>query len=164
PDTACAPGGARVGGPLLAGARAAADAAHGADSDDVAATIRAAHTAAREALAKTPEQLGQLQQAGVVDAGGRALVAILDAAECVAARPSGVDNGGEPQQVPQPAVSAPVHAAEPAPDIEPGGPAYEVMYLLNATDTDVDTLKGRLNELGDSVVVVGGDGLRNVHV
>lgn len=163
-DTAYTAVGAPVEGTILTVARAAADAAQGADSDDVAATIRAAHMAAREALAKTPEQLEQLQQAGVVDAGGRALVAILEAAEYVAAGPSGLHYGGETQQVPQPAVSAPVPAAEPAPDSEPGGPAYEVMYLLNATDTDVDTLKGRLNELGDSVVVVGGDGLWNVHV
>src|SRR5699024_11427173 len=65
-DTAYAAVGAPVEGTILTVARAAADAAQGADSDDVAATIRAAHTAAREARAKTPEQLWQRQQdAGV---------------------------------------------------------------------------------------------------
>jgi dihydroxyacetone kinase-like predicted kinase len=42
------------------------------------------------------------------------------------------------------------------------GPAYEVMYLLEADD--VDPLRDELDALGDSLVVVGGDGLWNVHV
>jgi dihydroxyacetone kinase-like predicted kinase len=40
--------------------------------------------------------------------------------------------------------------------------AYEVMYLLDAPS--VDALKAALAPLGDSLVVVGGDGLWNVHV
>jgi dihydroxyacetone kinase-like predicted kinase len=43
--------------------------------------------------------------------------------------------------------------------------AYEVQYLLrDATDSSVEELKGVLAGLGDSLVVVGGDGLFNVHV
>ncbi|WP_095757972.1 DAK2 domain-containing protein [Streptomyces xinghaiensis] len=54
-------------------------------------------------------------------------------------------------------------AAEPA--VCTGeGPAYEVMYLLEAGDEAVETLRARLDPLGDSLVVVGGDGLWNVHV
>ncbi|MEU3964621.1 DAK2 domain-containing protein [Streptomyces buecherae] len=50
-------------------------------------------------------------------------------------------------------------------DGEPiSGPAYEVIYLLEADDTAVVRLRGRLDALGDSLVVVGGDGLWNVHV
>ncbi|MFB9463020.1 dihydroxyacetone kinase, partial [Streptomyces cinereospinus] len=44
------------------------------------------------------------------------------------------------------------------------GPAYEVIYLLEAGDAAVDRLRERLDALGDSLVVVGGDGLWNVHV
>ena len=43
----------------------------------------AAAAAAREALARTPDQLQALRDAGVVDAGGRGLCVILDAAETV---------------------------------------------------------------------------------
>ncbi|MGK5728749.1 DAK2 domain-containing protein, partial [Streptomyces sp. URMC 124] len=48
----------------------------------------------------------------------------------------------------------------------PGGtsPAFEVIYLLDADDTAVARLRARLDALGDSLVVVGGDGLWNVHV
>ncbi|MEU9989524.1 DAK2 domain-containing protein [Streptomyces sp. NPDC048045] len=45
-----------------------------------------------------------------------------------------------------------------------GGPAYEVIYLLEAGDGAVARLRERLDVLGDSLVVVGGDGLWNVHV
>ncbi len=44
------------------------------------------------------------------------------------------------------------------------GPAFEVIYLLEAEDAAVDRLRERLDGLGDSLVVVGGDGLWNVHV
>ncbi|MEV6960800.1 DAK2 domain-containing protein [Streptomyces sp. NPDC051207] len=45
-----------------------------------------------------------------------------------------------------------------------GGPAFEVIYLLEADDAAVARLRERLDALGDSLVVVGGDGLWNVHV
>ncbi len=38
------------------------------------------------------------------------------------------------------------------------------MYLLDAADEDVGRLRAALAPLGDSLVVVGGDGLWNVHV
>ncbi|NMO32560.1 DAK2 domain-containing protein [Streptomyces sp. GMY01] len=44
------------------------------------------------------------------------------------------------------------------------GPAFEVIYLLEADDDAVARLRQRLDALGDSLVVVGGDGLWNVHV
>ena len=43
-------------------------------------------------------------------------------------------------------------------------PAYEVMYLLEAPDDRIAELRAHLGELGDSLVVVGGDGEWNVHV
>src|SRR6266545_5159213 len=42
--------------------------------------------------------------------------------------------------------------------------AYEVQFLLDATETAVAPLKQSLAKLGDSLVVVGGDGTWNVHV
>ncbi len=46
-----------------------------------------------------------------------------------------------------------------------GGPAYEVMYLLDdATPEAVEVLRTTLDALGDSLLVVGGPELWNVHV
>ncbi|MGE9693886.1 MULTISPECIES: DAK2 domain-containing protein [unclassified Streptomyces] len=44
------------------------------------------------------------------------------------------------------------------------GPGYEVIYLLDAEDDAVARLRARLDALGESLVVVGGDGLWHVHV
>ncbi len=52
----------------------------------------------------------------------------------------------------------------PTGDLTPEGPAYEVMYLLDAEDDAIAGLRTHLQGLGDSLVVVGGDGLWNVHV
>ncbi len=41
---------------------------------------------------------------------------------------------------------------------------YEVQYLLEGNDDDVPPLRAALGSLGESVVVVGGGGLFNVHV
>jgi uncharacterized protein len=122
----------------------------------------AAARAAREALARTPEQLAVLAQAGVVDAGGRGICVILDAAETAL-------TGRRP--VPVPATigqhSIPIPQGPgvlPEGDLSPDGPAYEVMYLLDAEDHAIPGLRARLAQLGDSLVVVGSQGLWNVHV
>ena len=85
-DGAYAAVGTPVEGTILTVVRAAAEAAEtraaepGARARDV---FTEAAAAAREALARTPEQLAVLRDAGVVDAGGRGLSVILDAAETV---------------------------------------------------------------------------------
>ncbi|MFE1839171.1 DAK2 domain-containing protein [Streptomyces sviceus] len=165
-----------VEGTVLTVASAAADAAGGADGD-CGTVARAAYDGARAALAATPGQLAVLERAGVVDAGGRGLVAVLGAlvetftGEVPRAVPVMSDReyarvaGGTGTT--SPAGSAEVLAAGPdecadAPGT--GGPAFEVIYLLEADDTAVARLRQRLDGLGDSLVVVGGDGLWNVHV
>ena len=150
---------------MLSVARAAAAAAielaadPGARARDV---LTAGAAAAREALARTPELLPVLRAAGVVDAGGRGISVVLDAAETALTgrRPTPVTSPLGHHQIPVPL--APGDTQSVASD--DGGPAYEVMYLLEADDEKVSALRTRLGDLGDSLVVVGGDGLWNVHV
>jgi len=149
-----------VEGTILSVAKAASQAAQKSatvESHRVGNVIRAAATAAREALAKTPEQLQTLKDAGVVDAGGRGLCVILDAAETAVTGKWPV-----PSQLPFGTHAIPVPL--PSGDLTADGPAYEVMYLLDAADEQVSQLRRNLAPLGDSLVVVGGDGLWNVHV
>ncbi|MGW0843999.1 DAK2 domain-containing protein [Streptomyces sp. NPDC002787] len=155
-----------VEGTVLTVASAAADAATGAGGGGDCGTVaRAAYEGAGTALAATPGQLAPLARAGVVDAGGRGLVAVLAALV-------ETFTGEAPRTVAVPAVHARVADAPGAvaevceADDRPGagGPAFEVIYLLEAEDTAVARLRSRLDALGDSLVVVGGDGLWNVHV
>lgn len=152
-----------VEGTMLTVMRAAAEAgtttatAPDARSSDV---LTAAAAAAREALGHTPEQLEVLALAGVVDAGGRGVSVILDAAETVLTgrRPIPVTAPLGSHVIPVP------HVGPAADELSADGPAYEVMYLLDTDDDRAPRLRERLGELGDSVVVVGRDGLWNVHV
>ncbi|MEU4153723.1 DAK2 domain-containing protein [Streptomyces sp. NPDC026659] len=153
-----------VEGTVLTVASAAADAAERA-GDDCGAVARAAHEGARTALAETPRQLAVLGRAGVVDAGGRGLVAVLGAlVEAVTGE--AVEETAVAPALPAAPAPAPASASGgTCPESAvPGGPAYEVIYLLEAGDAAVARLRERLDALGDSLVVVGGDGLWNVHV
>lgn len=143
-----------VEGTILTVARAAAKGAANAGDARAAQVARAAAQQAREALAKTPEQLPALKVAGVVDAGGKGLLVVLDALVEVLTGEVHVD--AAPQEV--------VVAHEPMSADEYDGPRYEVMYLLDAEDDLIPRLRSRLDALGDSLVVVGGGGLWNVHV
>lgn len=151
-----------VEGTILSVARAASERAmalvreaeepvHASDVFVVAAA------AAREALELTPSQLPVLADAGVVDAGGRGLCVVLDAAERVLTGRHAIDAGRHR------APRIPVRVPE-SHDLTEGGPGYEVMYLLDADEASVATLRHDLAALGDSLVVVGGDDLWNVHV
>ncbi len=150
--------------------RAAEGAARVADSPQpptVVAVAEAAASSARQAVADTPLQLPVLAAAGVVDSGGSGLVLLLDALlhvldgrdlpptddPSVAARPTG-------------AAAAAVGAAAPGGGIseEVGDTRYEVMFLLEAPDEAMDTFKATWMEMGESIVVVGGDGIWNCHI
>jgi uncharacterized protein len=191
-----------VEGTVLSVAAAAAEAAGRLRSDDVRAVARAAAKAAAEALARTPEQLPVLARAGVVDAGGRGLVLLLDALvealgppgdgakaapreaitapheatapthDGIAAPHDGSAPTHEAAAAARDVVAAPLEVVEARPHVadaeDGGGFGYEVQYLLDAPADAVETLRGRLDRLGDSLVVVGtGDGdppTWNVHV
>ena len=163
--------GVPVEGTILSVARAASDAARealeghtdAAGGGVTAHVFSAAASAARKALARTPEQLPALAAAGVVDAGGRGLSVVLDAAEHVLTGRVPVPETAH-QFVRKIPVLPEALVKLAGGDLTEGGPSYEVMYLLDATDEAVATLRARLAELGDSLVVVGGEGLWNVHV
>jgi DAK2 domain fusion protein YloV len=138
----------------------------------VHAVAKAALEAAQEALDHTPEQLEVLARAGVVDAGGAGLVVLLECLErvCAGQRAHTDHDAAERRSrlrpdAPSAALSAALSAARPpAHDDSEAVPAFEVMYLLrDSDDAAVDALRARLVELGDSVLVVGGDGEWNVH-
>ncbi|MFI6703924.1 DAK2 domain-containing protein [Streptomyces sp. NPDC050509] len=132
-------------------------AAYGADAADA---VRAAYAGARAALDATPGQLAVLGRAGVVDAGGRGLLTVLGAlVRCLTGdAPPPFPAGHRRHENPVAAESAAEACAAE------GGPAFEVIYLLEADEAAVSRLRARLDGLGDSLVVVGGDGLWNVHV
>ncbi|GAA2574222.1 DAK2 domain-containing protein [Actinomadura fulvescens] len=123
--------------------------------DGLAGAARAAATGARQALRKTTGQLDVLARSGVVDAGAAGLCVVLEALAAVI-----TEEFPERYEIPARTHGEPAVREEP----ESTSPAYEVMYLLDAPDDTIHDLRESLDGLGDSLVVVGGDGLWNVHV
>lgn len=159
-----------VEGTMLTVAAAAADAAERA-AGGVPEVTAAACAGARTALAATPGQLAVLARARVVDAGGSGLVTVLEALDAaISGRPPdsrthhGLGRAGGPAPLGDHA--GPGAAGAPAGECAAAesGPGHEVIYLLDADDDAVAALRRRLDALGESLVVVGGDGLWNVHV
>jgi len=158
-----------VEGTILSVARAAAEGAEAAlaGGASLGPLLDRARDAAAEALRRTPDQLPVLARAGVVDAGGAGFVLLLDSLLHV------VD--GRP--VPPPP-SGPTVTTSPGASVAPEGSLwdeavgeaaptdlrYEVMYLLEAPDDTIPAFKEVWAGLGDSIVVVGGDGLWNCHI
>ncbi|HEY5024785.1 MAG TPA: DAK2 domain-containing protein [Acidimicrobiales bacterium] len=156
-----------VEGTILTVARAAAEGAgqRALEGASLVEVLDASHAAAAEALARTPEQLPVLAQAGVVDAGGSGYLLLLDSFLAV------VDGRPLP---PAPEVTTPAYsgatdalpqAGSEVEEPEAGSDLrYEVMYFLEAPDHTMRAFKEVWAGIGDSIVVVGGDGLWNCHI
>lgn len=143
---------------LHAAAESASDPAVSSGTTAEVATVAAASAA--RALERTPDQLPVLASAGVVDAGGRGLLAVLDALVAIL-----TGQAAEPRH----ALAVPARCDTPP--ALPGSPAvhtWEVMYLLDGVTAVPDSLaalRSSLSALGDSVTVAGdGAGSHAVHV
>jgi DAK2 domain fusion protein YloV len=143
-----------------------AAAAAAADGASLVAVLEAARNSGYDALARTPELLPVLAAAGVVDAGGTGLMLMLDAFLLVA----------DGRALPEASVTEAAADAGHVDELQAlahgdaghgGGLAdlrYEVMYLLEAPDEAIGAFKDVWAGIGDSIVVVGGDGLWNCHI
>ena len=154
-----------VEGTILTVVKASADGAEKASADGAALVdvLEAARSAAADTLERTPEMLPVLKQAGVVDAGGAGFVLFLDALLTVC------DGRPHPEPPAELATVATVQrAAESAlADVHHDSVSdlrYEVMYFLEADDATIPAFKEVWAGIGDSIVVVGGDGLWNCHI
>jgi DAK2 domain fusion protein YloV len=155
-----------VEGTILTVARAAGDGASCVDPrEGLVAVLEAASSAARTALERTPDQLPVLKAAGVVDSGGSGFVLLLDALLHAAdGRPMPVPPGSPPRQAPRLDARAGSPVAAPGSGSDVVDLRYEVMYLLEAPDDLVPAFREVWAGIGDSIVVVGGDGLWNCHI
>ncbi|WP_293003456.1 DAK2 domain-containing protein [Mycobacterium sp.] len=152
-------GGREVKGTIVSVLKAAGEAVDKAAEagSGLAQAVTAAGDAAVVALEKTPDQLDVLGDAGVVDAGGRGLLVLLDALR------STLTGQAPSRKVYDP---APRRQAVELP-AQPPAPQFEVMYLLGGCDDEgADQLRERLDELGESVAIAtsGVVGGYSVHV
>ncbi len=165
-----------VEGTILTVARGAAEGARSAAEAGrpLVEVVEASRAEAADALARTPSLLPVLEQAGVVDAGGTGFLLLLDAmltvvdGRAMPLPPEPPDTVFGPLNPEAPGMAAPsLHGSDDAADAAQralAGLRYEVMYLLEAPDETIPSFKEVWAGIGDSIVVVGGDGLWNCHI
>ena len=150
--------------------------AEGSDLTDMADRCK---TAGQESLERTPELLEVLAEAGVVDAGGAGLVLLWDAVLWVVdgrelpeppeelpgvVGVEGVSVGGAADGGVAGHAGAAAAGQAGAGAVDAGEQRYEVMYFLETPDDDIAAFRKAWGGIGDSIVVVGGDGLWNCHI
>ncbi|MGE2835627.1 DAK2 domain-containing protein [Mycobacterium sp. SMC-4] len=154
--------GEAVDGTIVSVLQAAATAAEQAVGERavLGEVVAAVGQAAADALDRTPAQLDVLAEAGVVDAGGRGLLVLLDALTAT------LTGQVARRRTYEPATRGTGSASPPE-----GTLAFEVMYQLTGCDDGgVDALRARLDELGESVAIAasgsgdGSPGRYSVHV
>ncbi len=152
-----------VEGTILTVIREAAEAAAAhleGGASDLLSVLAATREGAATALENTPELLPVLKEAGVVDSGGTGLLLFFDSMLNV------VDGREIPAPVMPDGAAVPNSPVDRPDSHEPGleDLRYEVMFLLDAADDKIDGFKAAWAEIGDSIVVVGGDGIWNCHI
>ena len=148
-----------VEGTILTVVRETAEAAEKAVSEKLSLLPLAeiAREAAKRSLDSTPELLPVLARAGVVDAGGSGFLLMLDSLLHI------IDD----RPMPEPeVVTASVDSLilDVHDETSNSGTRYEVMYFLDAPDDLIPDFKKAWSEIGDSIVVVGGENIWNCHV
>lgn len=134
-----------------AGAREAAN--QGMNSLEV---MEAALRHGEIALAKTPDQLMALKEAGVVDAGGKGLLVIFSGG-IGAVKGKEIDFQALAQQPAKPVPAAVVDEATLK-------YRYCTEFILKGANLDGDLLRNTYQPLGDSVLVVGSQSMLKVHI
>ncbi len=151
-------------GTILTVMREAAEAARQAfDSgrQDIIGVQEATVEAASQSLERTPTLLPVLAEAGVVDAGGKGLLVLLEGmARHLKGEPMEVAAGLAEEQVGQEwlAVTSQLHGQEESLY------GYCTEFLIDGKEMEPESLRNRMLELGDSVLVVGDDRLVRIHL
>jgi len=147
-----------VEGTILTVAREAAEEATLAAgrTTDLGVVLERAVRRAWDALARTPDLLPVLAEAGVVDAGGRGLCVILEGMM----RALRGEVMGESAAVAT-TVMGPAFAAEAVPEEEYG---YDVQFLIVGQNLDVEAIRRDIDAMGTSTLVVGDSETVKVHV
>ena len=153
---------------VIRGASDAAVQANDAGELDVIALWRVAYAGAIEALARTPDQLPVLKEAGVVDSGGLGVVAIIGGAlqhllgETGLAADLGLRSVGgviNPHQTESVAIDSDFLDAHEAEEF-----GYCTQFVIHGQELNVDELRSGFAGIADSTVIVGGGQAVRIHV
>jgi uncharacterized protein len=121
---------------------------------DPPALLRQLVVRGEDALARTPDQLAVLKEAGVVDAGGAGLLEIVRG---IAAAVAG-------EAIPDAPVEEAHEAGLDAVHQELSEFRYCTVFVIEGNGLDAASLEEELEQLGDSLLVVGDESALKIHV
>ncbi len=159
-----------VEGTILTVIRESADAAQAAAKRDpgLAGVLEATVQAAERSVARTPDLLPILREAGVVDSGGQGLYRLFQGAWHEVSGRAPAMAPGAPATTRTGDGSGTGHrAAAPLTQASDAGFGYETMFLVRAhqaTPLDLGAIRDHLGSIGESVLVAGDGGPVKVHV
>lgn len=151
-----------VEGTILTVAREVAEecteAAH--ESSDLMIVLERMVARGRDSVARTPDLLPVLKQAGVVDSGGQGYLVILEGMLRYL--------HGEPVAEEVMAVAAPTAVEVGEAEVDAGdvalGCIYDVQCLVEGEDLDVERMRADIGAMGRSALIVGDATVVKVHV
>ncbi|MEI2608422.1 MAG: DAK2 domain-containing protein [Candidatus Promineifilaceae bacterium] len=157
-----------VEGTILTVVREAAEEARDAarKSNDLRFVLDRVLERANQALERTPDLLPVLKQAGVVDSGGQGFIFILEGmmrylrGELMEVMMVGAQTSGATSLTLQ-TLPAQAHAVPEGGSLEF---PYDVQFILQGRNLNVEEVRGRIDSMGDSTVVVGDNQTIKVHV
>ncbi len=132
--------------------------------DDLVGLIQEAVVAARQSVARTPDLLPALKQAGVVDSGGQGFCTILEGIWRYIRGEAGMSNTVTlPLPSASSAIASETHVKKGRVTVEEEF-GYEVVFLLYGTNLDIESIRQTIIDMGGvSTVVAGDEKLLKVH-
>lgn len=152
-----------IEGTILTVGRETADFAirHYKKSEDIVLFLEDVIVEANKSLDNTPNHLSVLKEAGVVDAGGKGLVVLLEGALKVL-KGENIDDQSEDETLKRKSQKE-IQFTEADKSLKYG---YCTEFIINTDYEDIDAFREKISHLGDCLLVVGGGGshIIKVHV
>jgi len=146
---------------VLKDAANAADRAAKTDSENLLPVVETATEAARDSVARTPDLLPVLREAGVVDAGGQGLYVLFDGALHFLKGEATKIKNRKPELV---TANLPL-ASKMAPTAEVEVPyGYCLEFLVEGQKLNLNKIRKKLKKKGQSLIVAGNCSMVRVHI
>ncbi len=146
-----------VEGTILTVAREIGEEVQDASAGDLLDLLRRIVERAKRAVLSTPDYLPILRKAGVVDSGAQGLAYFFEGMYRVALGESLEITGGTVEEATR-------SLSEVLQSEDPQGYAYDVQFLLEGDNLNLDDIRADIGAMGDSMVVLGDETLVKVHI
>jgi uncharacterized protein len=113
---------------------------------------------AKQSVKRTPELLPQLKEAGVVDAGGKGLLYVFQGMNNYISKHISKTTRSRDASIKK---QAALKSSSDAAKLQYG---YDLQFLIRGNSLPIDTIRPKIESMGESVIVVGTEQIIRVHI